>query len=154
SRVFTSLDRGYEILGKLGEGGMGIVYRARQVALNRSVALKMIRSGEFAKGEDLMRFRQEAEAVAQLEHPNIIRIYDVGERDGQPYFTMELADSGNLADHITGKPLSPHEAARLLETLAQAMHHAHQRGIVHRDLKPVNVLMASGGRELPADSEL
>jgi tetratricopeptide (TPR) repeat protein/tRNA A-37 threonylcarbamoyl transferase component Bud32 len=136
---------GYEILDELGRGGMGVVYRARQIKLNRIVALKMILSGEFAHSEEVQRFLNEAESVAQLEHPNIIRIYDVSEHDGRPCFAMELADAGCLSDRLHGQPLPPGDAARLLETLARAMHHAHQRGIVHRDLKPVNVLLSTSG---------
>jgi tetratricopeptide (TPR) repeat protein/tRNA A-37 threonylcarbamoyl transferase component Bud32 len=137
--------QGYEVISELGRGGMGVVYRARQLKLNRVVALKMILSGEFARSEEVQRFLNEAEAVAQLEHPNIIRIYDVSEHDGRPCFAMELADAGCLADRLHGQPLPPGDAARMLETLARAMHHAHQRGIIHRDLKPVNVLLSSYG---------
>ncbi len=144
---------GYEVLAELGRGGMGVVYKARHLRLNRLVALKMILSGEFARGEEVKRFLDEAESVARLEHPNIIRIYDVNEYEGRPYFAMELADGGCLADSLAGKPLPPAEAARLTETLARAMHHAHQRGVIHRDLKPVNILLASEGTCSPAEDE-
>src|SRR5262249_7877480 len=133
---------GYEIVGELGRGGMGVVYQARQKGLNRLVALKMIRAGAHAGPEDLARFRYEAEAVAGLQHPNIVQVYEVGEQDGLPYFSLEYVDGGSLDKHLGGNPLPPREAAELIETLARAMHVAHQRGIVHRDLKPGNILLA------------
>src|SRR5436190_10262156 len=124
---------------------MGVVYRARQVGLNRLVAVRMLLSGDYARPEEVSRFRAEAEAVAKLAHSNIIHIYDIGELDGRPYFAMEMADSGSLAERLTGSPLPAPDAARLIETLARAMHHAHERGIVHRDLKPGNVLLSTSG---------
>jgi YD repeat-containing protein len=133
---------GYEILAELGHGGMGIVYSARQVALKRLVALKMIRAGADAGPQDLERFRTEAEAAARLQHPNIVQIHEVGEQEGRPFFSMEFVDGGSLATRLYGQPQEPREAARLVETLAQAMHYAHQRGVVHRDLKPANVLLS------------
>ena len=138
---------GYELLEVLGRGGMGVVYKARQLQLKRLVALKMIRSAPGGDREHLSRFRIEAEALARARHPNIIEIYDIGEADGQPYFTMELAEGGSLA--ALAGPLPATEAARLVLTLAEAMHVAHQRGILHRDLKPANILLASGGRKPP-----
>jgi serine/threonine protein kinase len=132
---------GYEVLGELGRGGMGVVYRARQVKLNWLVALKMIRAGEHARPEDLARFRREAEAVARLQHPHIVQIYEVGEHGGLPYFSLELVDGGSLARRLNGLPQPPPEAAHLVETLARAVHYAHQRGVVHRDLKPANILL-------------
>jgi serine/threonine protein kinase len=131
---------GYEILEVVGRGGMGMVYKARQGKLNRLVALKMILSG--APPSDLARFRTEAEAVASLEHPNIIRIYEVGECAGHPYLVLEWADGGNLAQHLAGTPLPARSAAALLLPLARAAAFAHVRGIVHRDLKPANVLLS------------
>jgi serine/threonine-protein kinase len=131
---------GHELLAVIDQGGMGIIYRARHVRLKRLVALKMT-LGVRAGPQQLARFRTEAEAVARLQHPNIVQIYDVGESDGRPFFTMELVEGGSLAQHLAGKPLPPTEAARLVETLARAIHYAHERGIVHRDLKPANILL-------------
>jgi serine/threonine protein kinase len=133
---------GYEILEVIGHGGMGIVYKARQVKLNRPVALKMILSG--GTPLDLARFRTEAEAVASLEHPNIIRIYEVGEYASHPFLVLEWADGGNLAEHLAGAPLPARSAAMMLLPLARAAAFAHARGVIHRDLKPANVLLASG----------
>jgi len=132
---------GYEILGELGRGGMGVVYQARQVKLNRVVALKMILTGSHAGAADLARFRTEAEAVASLQHTNIVQIFEVGEHEGRPFFSLEHVEGGSLA----GTPLSAGAAARLVETLARAMHAAHQRGIIHRDLKPGNILLTADG---------
>lgn len=137
----TSTPSGYELLEVLGEGGMGVVYKARQRALNRVVALKMIRSGAFASGSEVRRFRSEAQAVAKLQHPNVVTIHDVGEQDGRPYFSMEYIEGKNLAQIIRQTPLSPERAARYVETIATTVHHAHQRGILHRDLKPANILI-------------
>jgi WD40 repeat protein/serine/threonine protein kinase len=134
----------YEILGELGRGGTSVVYRARQVRLNRLVALKMLLTGEHAGADELARFRGEARALARLQHPNIVQIHDVGEHDGRPYFALELVDGGSLKDHLDGTPLPPRQAAELVQTLARAIHAAHQCGIVHRDLKPGNVLLQRG----------
>jgi serine/threonine-protein kinase len=142
---------GYEVVGALGRGGMGVVYRARQVGLNRQVALKMLAPCGPGDRERLARFRAEGEAVARLKHPNIVQIYEVGEHRGQPYFSLELVEDGSLDRKLAGKPLPPREAAALVETLARAMHYAHERGVVHRDLKPANILLQrkapSGGAE-------
>ncbi|HLN33510.1 MAG TPA: protein kinase [Gemmataceae bacterium] len=132
---------GHEVLEELGRGGMGVVYKARQVGLNRVVALKMILAGQHASQAQLARFRAEAEAVARLQHPNIVQIYDVGDQDGRPYFSLEFVDGGSLAQALSGDPQPPRLAASLIQTLALAMHAAHQRGIVHRDLKPANILL-------------
>jgi serine/threonine-protein kinase len=132
---------GYEILGVLGQGGMGVVYRARQVPLDRPVALKMMLEGPHAQPEQRARFRTEAEAVARLRHPNIVQIYEVGECAGQPYFSMEFVEGGSLAQKLAGAVLPARQAAQWVETLAEAVHAAHLRGIVHRDLKPANVLL-------------
>ena len=140
---------GYEILGELGRGGMGIVYKARQLALKRVVALKMIRGGAVAGPEELARFRIEAETVAQLAHPNIVQIHEVGEHDGLPFFSLEFVEGGSLAGILRGRRPSPRQAARLTLTLARAMHYAHQRGVVHRDLKPANVLLRMTNDQFP-----
>jgi serine/threonine protein kinase/tetratricopeptide (TPR) repeat protein len=132
---------GYEVLGVLGRGGMGVVYKATQIELKRLVALKMIRAGAQADPEDLLRFRIEAQAVARLQHPNIVQIYEIGEHEGLPYFSLEFVDGGSLAQKLDGTPLPAHPAAQLVETLARAVHYAHQQGIVHRDLKPANILL-------------
>ena len=136
---------GYQILGELGRGGMGVVYKARQVALNRLVAIKMVLAGGHAGAEQLARFHTEAQAVAALQHTNIVQIYEVGACEGLPYFTLEFVDGGPLDKALAGKPQIPKDAAKLLETLARAMHFAHQHGIVHRDLKPANVLLSADG---------
>jgi WD40 repeat protein len=136
---------GYEVLGELGRGGMGVVYQARQVGLNRLVALKMILAGGHAGPDDLLRFRGEAEAVARLKHPNVVQVYDVGEAGGLPYFSLELVEGGSLDRTLAGTPLPPPAAAALVETLARAVAAAHAAGVVHRDLKPANVLLARDG---------
>jgi WD40 repeat protein len=133
---------GYEILGELGRGGMGVVYRARHTALNRPVALKMILAGVHADAEQQRRFRAEAEAVARLHHPNIVQVYDYGVHDGQPYLVLEYVEGGTLAQKLEGKPWPPSQAAQLVETLAAAVHYAHGQGLVHRDLKPANILLS------------
>jgi tetratricopeptide (TPR) repeat protein len=142
---------GYEIVGELGRGGMGVVYRARQVGLNRVVALKMIRAAEYAGPGVAARFRREAEAVARLRHPNIVTVYEVGEHQGQPYFSMELVEGGGLDRGSASQPQPARDAARLVETLAHAIHVVHQCGIVHRDLKPANVLLTADGVPKIAD---
>jgi serine/threonine protein kinase len=142
---------GYEILGVLGRGGMGVVYKARHLSLNRLVALKMVLAGAHAAPGDLARFRTEAEAVASLQHPNIVQIYEIGEREGCPYLALEFVNGGSLAQALASQPLPPRDAAQLTETLARAVHAAHQRNIVHRDLKPANILLAFS-REPPASA--
>ncbi|HRW55397.1 MAG TPA: serine/threonine-protein kinase, partial [Phycisphaerae bacterium] len=136
---------GYRIEGVLGRGGVGLVYKAQHLKLNRPVALKMPLSGRLASPKERARFRQEAEAVASLRHTNIVHIYDVGEVEGRPYFTMEFMDGGDLAERIAGRPQSAREAATIVETLADVVSVAHDAGIVHRDLKPANVLLCSDG---------
>jgi serine/threonine protein kinase len=132
---------GYEILEELGRGGMGVVYKARQVSLNRLVALKMIRDGALAGPQERARFRIEAEAAARMRHPNVVHIYEVGEHAGRPYFAMEFVEGGSLDKHLTGRPQPAPQAAQLVRTLALAVQHAHEQKIVHRDLKPANVLL-------------
>ncbi len=138
---------GYEVLDELGRGGMGVVYKARQISLNRTVALKMILAGAHASAETLNRFRTEAESVAALQHPNIVQIHEVGEQDGCPFFSLEFVDGGSLDERLDGTPLPARLAAEIVECLGRAMHYAHRRGIIHRDLKPGNILLqtAEGG---------
>jgi WD40 repeat protein/tRNA A-37 threonylcarbamoyl transferase component Bud32 len=124
---------------------MGVVYKARQVKLNRLVALKMILAGGHAGEADLARFRTEAEAIARLQHPHIVQVFEIGEHEGKPYFSLEFCAAGSMAQKLDGTPLPPMEAARLVETLARAMEAAHQKGIVHRDLKPANILLLDDG---------
>jgi WD40 repeat protein len=135
----------YEIREVLGHGGMGVVYRAHQVSLNRPVALKMIRTGVLAGDDDLRRFQNEAEAVALLDHPGIVPVYEIGEHAGQRYFSMKLVQGGSLAERLGTYKDDPKAAASLLAEAAEAVHHAHMRGILHRDLKPANVLIDSQG---------
>ena len=136
---------GHEILEVLGIGGMGIVYKARHERLDRFVALKMVRGGACARPEDLARFETEAKAVAAIEHSNIVKIFEIGEHDGLPYFSLEFLPGGSLATKIGGQPQPVDEAARIVEVLARTMHVAHQHKVIHRDLKPGNVLFAADG---------
>jgi serine/threonine protein kinase len=143
---------GYEIIAEIDHGGMGIVYRARQLRLQRTVALKMIRQGDRpASAEALERFRIEAEAVARLEHPHVVRVYDFGEHGGQPYFSMEFVEGGSLASRLKQAPLAIDEAVKLLSTLARAIQFVHERNIIHRDLKPANILLGADGTLKIAD---
>jgi lipoprotein NlpI len=142
---------GYEVLGLLGRGGMGVVYRARQTSLNRVVALKMILPDARGGQETLDRFKAEAESVARLNHPNIVQIFEVGEHAGVPYFSLEYCPSGSLDRKLAGTPMRPEEAAALVDTLARAIEAAHAAGVVHRDLKPANVLLDADGRPKVAD---
>ncbi|HKI32536.1 MAG TPA: protein kinase [Gemmataceae bacterium] len=139
---FPSSVGDYDILGELGRGGMGVVYRAVQRKLKRPVALKMILAASHAGADELKRFRAEAEAIARLRHPNIVQIYEVGEEGGRPFFSLELVEGGNLDRRIRGTPQPARLAAGLVAVLARAMHAAHQSGVLHRDLKPANVLLA------------
>lgn len=136
---------GYEILGELGRGGMGVVYKARQPGLNRLVALKMVLAGAHASAEQLARFQIEGEAVARLQHPNIVQVYELGKVDDCPFQALEFIDGDSLTKKIDATPQPPVEAARMVRKLSQAMHAAHQRGIIHRDLKPANILLTKEG---------
>jgi serine/threonine protein kinase len=136
---------GHAILGVLGRGGMGVVYKAHDLQRKRLVALKMILVGGHASEQELARFRTEAQAIARLQHPNIVQLYEMGESEGHPFFSLELVEGGSLADQLDGTPWPPRKAARLVRTLARAVHHAHERSIIHRDLKPANVLLAADG---------
>jgi len=138
---------GYDILEELGRGGMGVVYKARHRRLQRVVALKMVLSGAHVGQMGLTRFRAEAEAVAKLLHPNIVQIFETGDYEGRPYFSLEFVEGGSLDKRIGTSPTTPRAAARFVETLARAMEVAHQHGIVHRDLKPSNILLAKLGSQ-------
>ncbi len=135
----------FQLVREIGGGGMGVVYEAIDTRLNRTVAIKRIKAGILADGEELEMFRKEARAAAALQHPNIVQLHEVGEQDGQPYLVLEYVDGGSLDAKLAGTPINPMEAAQLLATLAQAMQYAHEHGIVHRDLKPANVLLTRNG---------
>jgi hypothetical protein len=141
----------YEVLGELGRGGMGVVYQARQLSLNRFVALKMVLAGGHARPSELVRFLAEAEAVAALQHPNIVQIFQTGTHQGLPWFSLEFCPAGSLAQRLVGGPLPAREAAGFVEVVVRAVQAAHARGIVHRDLKPANVLLAADGTPKVAD---
>src|SRR5437867_13192606 len=131
----------YELLEEIGRGGQGVVYRARQKSLNRTVALKVIGLGQWATQAHLKRFRREAEAAANLDHPCIVPIYEVGEREGSCYFSMKFIDGGQLDEVAKRTPISIRNAAELIAKLARTVHYAHEHGILHRDIKPGNVLL-------------
>jgi WD40 repeat protein/predicted Ser/Thr protein kinase len=137
--------RGYEILNEIGRGGMGVVYRARQLGLKRFVALKMILVSRCATPEQMDRFQGEAEILARLPHPNVVQIHEVGDLEGLPFFCMEYLEGGSLAEKVNGQPQPPQAVADLVERLARAVHAAHEQGIVHRDLKPANILLDGAG---------
>jgi serine/threonine-protein kinase len=141
----------YDLLEKIGEGGMGVVFKARQRSLGRIVALKMIQRGGLASASDTARFRAEAAAAAHLEHPQIVPVYEVGEHEGQPYFSMKFVAGTTLAKKLAAGPLAPRDAALLLLPVCRAIAHAHEQGIIHRDLKPSNILIDSDGLPLVGD---
>jgi len=142
---------GYTILGELGRGGMGVVYRAHQASLNRMVALKVLLAGAHAGERDLARFRAEAEAAAAVQHPNVVSVYAVGRHAGLPFLAQELVPGGSLAARLEEGPLDPVETARLVEAIARGVQAAHDRGVVHRDLKPANVLFTADCEPKVAD---
>jgi WD40 repeat protein len=142
---------GYEVVDRLGAGGMGVVYRARQLALNRVVALKVIRAGVHASAEERKRFAAEAEAIARLQHPNIVQVHEVGDCADLPFFSLEFVEGGSLAQRLDGTPQAPRQAAALVRALAGAMQAAHDKGVVHRDLKPANVLLTADGTPKVSD---
>src|SRR5437016_5510297 len=135
----------YELLEQIGRGGQGVVFRARQKSLNRIVALKVIGLGQWATKAHLKRFRLEAEAAAKLEHPGIVPIHDVGERDGSCYFSMKFIEGGQLDEVVRRTPISIREAAELIAKVARTVHYAHEHGILHRDIKPGNILLDRNG---------
>jgi hypothetical protein len=144
---------GYEVLAEIGRGGMGVVYKARQLRPARTVALKMLLAGRHAGPQERARFLNEAEAVAQLQHPHIVALYEAGQHGDLPYFTLEFVAGGSLADLLGGKPLPPGDAARLVEQVARGMHYAHERGIFHRDLKPGNILLQLADAPVPVETQ-
>ena len=141
----------YELLSEIARGGMGVVYKARQTNLNRVVALKMILAGQLASDEEVQRFRTEAEAAANLDHPGIVPIYEIGQHEGQHFFSMGYVDGCSLADRVRNGPLPPKEAAELTKKIAEAIAFAHSRNVIHRDLKPANVLLDQNGEPKVTD---
>ncbi len=146
----TTIDD-YELLEEIGRGGMGVVFRARQITLDREVAVKMILRGRLASEADLQRFLAEAAATARLEHPHIVPIYDVGDFDGRPYFSMKYIDGETLADRLARGPLPQRTAAKIVSKIARGIGAAHRHGVLHRDIKPSNILLAKGGEPMITD---
>src|SRR5262245_5032929 len=136
---------GYSVLGVLGRGGMAVVYRAHHSKLARDVAVKMLLTADHASPSELARFLREARAIASLRHPHIIQVFDIGDLEGRPFFTMEYVEGGSLAQKLAGVPQSARDAAAMAATLAEAVQVAHEHGIVHRDLKPANILLMADG---------
>src|SRR5947199_4824317 len=139
----------YELLEQIGRGGQGVVFRAHQKSLNRTVALKVISLGQWASEAHVKRFRREAEAAARLEHPCIVPIYEVGERDGSCYFSMKFVEGGQLDEVVRREPMPPRRAAELIAKVARTVHYAHEHGILHRDIKPGNILLDAEGEPHP-----
>jgi eukaryotic-like serine/threonine-protein kinase len=147
-----NLDFGeYELLGEIARGGMGVVFKARHKRLNRMAAIKMIRSGKLSSSEDIQRFYIEANAAAQLDHPGIVPIYEIGEYEGQPFFAMKFIEGGSLAQHIEKLRSNKYKLVEFVAKIAEAVHHAHQRGILHRDIKPANIMLDEDGNPLLTD---
>ena len=142
---------GYVISKELGRGGMGVVYLARDVALHRPCALKMILAGVHSGDAEMDRFRTEAQAIARLQHPGIVQVFDIGEHDGKPYIALEYCSGGSLDAKLAKNPLTPKQAAALVKTVAEAVHALHQAHVIHRDLKPANVLLTEKGEPKVTD---
>jgi serine/threonine-protein kinase len=149
--VSVSDDPGYEILGELGRGGMGVVYKARQIGLDRIVALKVVLHAGHAGSDARTRFQNEARAIARLQHSNIVAIHDIGDAGGAPYFSMEYCAGGSLSRRLAQGPMEPRQAAELVRTLALAVQAAHDQQVIHRDLKPANILLTADGTPKVAD---
>ncbi len=141
----------YEILRELARGGMGVVFRARQVSLNRTVALKMILAGQLADDTEVKRFHTEAEAAANIDHPGIVPIFEVGQHEGQHYFSMGFIEGQSLSQRLMEGPLPAREAAELIRRVSEAIEYAHQHGVIHRDLKPANILLDQHGNPRVTD---
>src|SRR5262249_31916437 len=141
----------YELMQEIGRGGMAVVWRARQLSVNRIVAIKLLRAAAFGRPGDCQRFRTEAAAVASLQHPHLVALHDFGEPEGQPWYSLDFIPGRTRAEIVRDKPLDPKRAAQLLKTVAETIAYAHRRGILHRDLKPSNILLDQEGQPHIAD---